>query len=122
MYSNLKKPGIFFFVYIFFISFSPAHGQARGSIPEALLRPAWGESSRYPVDIVIGEMGQGRAPYAAFTYASSLAAGLLSGQTSHPALASINPALRDNYLRALAGISPRSFRLHYRRRNFPRSR
>jgi len=89
----------------------PAYGQGRGSIPEILLRPSWGETSRYPVDIVIGELGQGRAPSAAYLYANSVAAGLLSGQKNHPALVSVNPALRENLLNSLGRIAPRTFRL-----------
>ena len=107
----MKISGIFYSLCLFSLILFPVHGQGRGSIPEILLRPAWGESSRYPVDIVIGELGQGRAQAAAFTYASSIAEGLLSGQMTHPSLVSINSALRENYLRSLANISPRSFRI-----------
>ena len=107
----MKKAGFFNFFLFFFILVFASHAQGRGSIPEALLRPGWGESPRYPVDIVIGELGQGRAPTAAYIYAGLLAQGLLSGQMSHNALTSINPALRENYLSQLSGISARSYRL-----------
>jgi hypothetical protein len=84
---------------------------SRGSIPEELLRPSRGEAPRYPIDTVIGELGQGRASQGAYTFANSISAGLLSGQIGHPALVSINPILREKYLYSLAGIAPRSFRL-----------
>jgi len=98
------------FLLLFIMSF-PVYGQTRGTIPEELLRPSRGEVSRYPVDAVIGELGQGRAPAAAYSYAVSVAEGFLSGQTSNPVLASISPDLREGYLYALARITPRSFRL-----------
>ncbi|MDR1838103.1 MAG: hypothetical protein LBQ93_00755 [Treponema sp.] len=96
---------------LFFIACFAAHGQTRGSIPEELLHPGRGESSRYPADTVIGELGQGKAPAAAYSYANSLAEGLFSGQMGNSALASINPSLREKYLTALGSISPRSYRL-----------
>jgi hypothetical protein len=111
VYSILKKNGIYYIICLFFITFLPVYGQTRGSIPEVLLRPGWGESARYPVDLVIGELGQGKAPAPAYTYANSIAAGLFSGQVTHPALVSIDPALREGYLKSLGKIVPRSFRL-----------
>ena len=87
------------------------YGQTRGTIPEELLRPNRGEGSRYPVDTVIGELGQGRAPSAAYSYAVSVAEGFLSGQVTNQALASVNPDLRESYLYTLGKIAPRSFRL-----------
>jgi hypothetical protein len=110
-YLILKKNGIYYCICLFFITFPLAHGQTRGSIPETLLRPGWGESSRYPLDLVIGELGQGRASAAAYTYANSIAAGLLSGQVTHSALVLIEPSLRRNYLNSLGKIAPRSFRV-----------
>ena len=106
---------VFGCVSLFFITaiFASAQGQGsyRGSIPETLLRPGRGESSRYPIDMVIGELGQGRASAAAYSFASSVAAGLLSGQMSHSALSSINPGMRESYLYTLGRISPRSYRI-----------
>jgi len=65
-------------------------GQSRGSIPEELLRPARGEAPRYPVDIVIGTLGRGSASNAAYTYANSFAARLLSGSVDIPAVSEIS--------------------------------
>jgi hypothetical protein len=83
----------------------------RGSIPEILLRPARGESSRFPIDTVIGELGQGRASAGAFSFANSVASGLVAGRPGHFALASVNPVLLDEYLASLARIFPGSYRL-----------
>ena len=106
---------VFSFFYLFLVTaiFAAAQGQGsyRGSIPEALLRPGRGESARYPIDLVIGELGQGRASAAAYSYANSVAAGLLSGQMSNSALSSINPGLRETYLSTLGRVSPRSYRI-----------
>jgi len=83
----------------------------RGSIPETLLRPARGESPRYPIDTVIGALGQGEASASAYFYANSVAAGLLSGEMGHPALSSVNSAVRESYLSALEVITPEKFRI-----------
>ena len=86
-------------------------GFNRGSIPEELLRPRRGESPRYPIDTVIGELGRGEAPADAYSFANLTAAGFLSGNTAHPALASINASLRENYFSSLKIIEPVSFRI-----------
>jgi hypothetical protein len=103
---------LFIHICFFFIfSVSIAQGQDRGSIPEELLRPRWSASPRYPADIVIGDLGQGSASYAAYSYANSIASALLSRQRGHPSLASVNPDLLNNYFYKLGGIAPVSFRL-----------
>ena len=86
-------------------------GGGRGSIPEELLRPARAEAPRYPIDLVIGELGQGRASSAAYAFARSIASALISGRMDHPALAVISPVIREAHLTALSGIEPDSFRV-----------
>ena len=83
----------------------------RGSIPEELMTPKRGEAPRYPIDTVIGALGQGEASDEAYSFAKSVAAGLFSGAHGHPALASMNAVLRESYLSALEDIDLRSFRL-----------
>jgi len=83
----------------------------RGSIPEELLRPKRGEEPRFPVDTVIGELGQGDAPLAAYSFAKTIAAGLISGNKEHSGLAGISAVLRDEYFSVLEEIYPRSYRL-----------
>jgi len=95
----------------FIVSVFAASQPARGSIPADLLRPGRGESAYYPVDMVIGELGQGKAPTAAYLFANSISSGFLSGQPGHPSLASINPETRDKCLRALSRISPSNYRV-----------
>jgi len=84
---------------------------SRGSIPEELLRPGRGESPRYPIDIVIGDLGRGRASAGAFSYAGTITAALISARPDHPLLASINSELRDSYLIAIDVINPISVRI-----------
>ena len=91
--------------------FSQRQESFRGSIPETLLRPARGESPRYPVDVVIGELGRGNASAGAFSFAGSVGSALLRRQMEHPVLASINPVSRESHLSALGAIAPESFRI-----------
>jgi hypothetical protein len=84
---------------------------SRGSIPEELLRPKKGEASRYPVDIIIGELGRGAATPAAFFYANSVTMAFMSGQMEHPALSSIDSSLRESHLSLLEVINPESYRI-----------
>jgi hypothetical protein len=102
-------------VCLFFLTvFAPAQEQEggyRGSIPVELLRPGYGESPRYPIDTVIGELGRGEASGAAYSFASSIAAGFVSGETGHSGLRTVNASLRENYLSALKIIEPGGYRL-----------
>jgi hypothetical protein len=106
---------IFFGILLLVISpaFAIPQGQnlSRGSIPEILMRPGRGESARYPIDIIIGELGRGDASAAAYFYANSVAAGLLSGRMDHPVLSSINSAVRETFLSELRAINPNNFRI-----------
>jgi hypothetical protein len=84
---------------------------SRGSIPEELLRPKRGEAPHYPVDIVIGELGQGTASDSAFSFANYICSGFLSGNMENSALASINSAVRESILSSLKIITPANFRI-----------
>jgi len=96
---------------LFLFTVSAVSAQDRGSIPEELLRPSWGESPRYPADTVIGELGRGRASDAAYLFANSVASALMSRQRANPFFASVSPALMDSYLNPLGRVVPQSFRL-----------
>ena len=101
-----------FFICLLLITQVFAFSQTRGGfIPEELLRPGRGEALRYPVDTVIGELGQGRASASAYAYANSAAGALFSGRLDHPALSSLNANLRESSMRALDSIDPRSYRV-----------
>jgi len=83
----------------------------RGSIPEALWRPARGEAPRYPVDTVIGELGKGKATEAAYNFAVSVCEGLLSGDAKNTSLATVNSASRESYLSTIEIIGPVGYRI-----------
>jgi hypothetical protein len=108
---------LFFFVPLCLASQNGADEQSgiqkpdRGSIPEELLRPRRGELTRYPEDTVIGELGRGGASSDAYSFANSVASGLLTGQMNHSGIDSISAGLRENYLAVLERISPQSYRI-----------
>jgi len=109
--NTINKRILVFICVFFIISVFTAHGQDRRSIPEELLRPRWGESPRYPADVVIGDLGQGRASAAAYSQANSIASALLSRQRGHPSLAGVSPDLLDSYFLTLGKTSPYTYRI-----------
>jgi hypothetical protein len=83
----------------------------RGSIPEELLRPRRDESPRFPIDTVIGSIGQGKASAEAYGFARKVAAALLAGNINAPALSSVKKVFLEGYMDALNVVNPRFFRL-----------
>jgi hypothetical protein len=83
----------------------------RGSIPEELLRPRKTESPRYPIDTVIGELGQGKAPKEAYDIARNAAAALLAGNTSASVLSPVKSVDRESWMAILNTINPQTYRL-----------
>jgi hypothetical protein len=84
---------------------------SRGSIPEELLRPRRDESPRYPIDTVIGELGQGNAPQAAYDCARRAANAFLSGTAGATVFSYADKIFIESCINALNTISPRYFRL-----------
>ena len=82
-----------------------------GTIPEELRRPRRDEFPRYPVDMVIGEMGQGKASKEAYEFAGRVASALLAGTMDAPALSSANRVFLESCMSALNVVNPRFFRL-----------
>jgi len=109
--------GLFLFISLSVVSWQSLFAQeqmevvSRGSIPEELLRPKRGESARYPIDTVIGEIGRGKASEPAFNFANNIGSALLEGDKENSALASIEKVERENLLNALEVIVPVSFRI-----------
>jgi len=89
--STLRLLALGLFLLIPLFAFSQGAESFRGSIPEVLLRPARGEAPRYPIDLVIGELGRGSASSGAFSFANSVAANIIAGRMEYPALRAINP-------------------------------
>jgi hypothetical protein len=86
-------------------------GFSRGSIPEELLRPRRGEAPRYPIDTVIGALGQGAASPEAYLFAREVLAALTAGNKDAPSLSAMNSVLLEGFLSLLETISPRSYRI-----------
>jgi len=89
----------------------PSEMPQRGSIPEELLRPRREEAPRYPIDTVIGTLGQGRAPREAYEIAQKAAAAFLAGNMNAPVFSSVNKVFLEGCMNKLETVSPRSFRL-----------
>ena len=88
-----------------------AEAMQRNSIPEELLRPRREETPRYPVDTVIGPLGQGTAPREAYEVARRAAEALLAGSKNAPVLSTVNSVFVESCISALNGVTPRLFRL-----------
>ena len=83
----------------------------RGSIPEELLRPRRDEAPRYPIDMVIGTLGQGQAPREAYTIAKNAAAAFLAGNMDAAVFSPVNKVFVESCMSMLNAISPQFFRL-----------
>jgi hypothetical protein len=83
----------------------------RTSIPEELLRPQRGEAPRYPVDTVIGPLGQGEVSGEAYLFARKVSAALTAGNQNDSSLEGMNSVSLEAFLSALSGIDPRVYRL-----------
>jgi len=93
-----------------------ANGEQAGAAenrtaPDLLRRPERGESPRYPQDIVIGELGQGKAPDGAYRYAKELIEALAAGSNKSPVVTAYPSILTESLLKNINGIGPRSYRL-----------
>jgi hypothetical protein len=89
----------------------PSESEAAATIPRALLRPQRGESVRYPSDLVIGELGRGAEPEAAFDFAWNFLAALVRRNKSAGGSAGLGETKTGRLLEALAAAEPRVFRL-----------
>lgn len=83
----------------------------RGSIPNELLRPRRDEAPRYPIDMVIGALGQGDAPREAYDVAVKAASAFLAGTPAASVFSSSNKVFIEGCMSALNVISPRYYRL-----------
>jgi hypothetical protein len=93
------------------VSELPDEGFGAGTIPEALRIPQRSEAPRYPKDMIIGELGRGRAPEEAYRYALLCMEALLAGSREAAPLLKEDKALIDRLFEELEPIAPRQFRL-----------
>jgi hypothetical protein len=111
IFKRLLMFSLFLFISMFAFPQETENNPSRGSIPEELLRPKRGEAPHYPIDIVIGELGQGTASDSAFSFANYICSGFLSGNADNPALAQVNLTMRESILSSLEIINPANFRI-----------
>jgi hypothetical protein len=83
----------------------------RGSIPEELLRPRRDEAPRYPIDTVIGTLGQGQVPREAYEIAKNAAAAFLAGNMNAPVFSPVNKVFVESCMSMLNTINPQFYRL-----------
>jgi hypothetical protein len=81
------------------------------TIPPELWRPSRGESPRFPIDTVIGELGRGEASEEAYHFARSVAEALMAVNSSDPSLSGMPQAELDGFFEAVREVGPESFRL-----------
>jgi hypothetical protein len=82
-----------------------------GPIPEVVRRPQRGESPRYPRDAVIGELGRGTAPEAAYRYARNCLAAVLANNQDSVYWSGFDAPLREEVFTQAGLINSRIFRL-----------
>jgi hypothetical protein len=81
------------------------------TIPPELWRPSRGESPRFPIDTVIGELGRGEASEEAYNFARSAAKALMAVNSSDPSLSGMPQAELDGFFEAIREVGPEFFRL-----------
>ena len=86
-------------------------GGQSGIIPDALRRPEQGEALRYPTDVVIGDLGQGKSPEKAYQFARELLVILLTGSKDAEIVKGAPSVLTEELLAEIKSLGPRSYRL-----------
>ncbi|GHT75830.1 hypothetical protein FACS1894124_7660 [Spirochaetia bacterium] len=79
-------------------------------LPEALKRPQRGEAPHYPQDVVIGVLGRGSAPDAAYRLARNILTALLNNEEAE-VLSGLAPLQTEEIARTLEPVSPTKFRI-----------
>jgi len=80
-------------------------------VPQALRRPERGEAPRYPEDLVIGELGQGRAPLGAYQFAQELLSALAGGRSNAPVVQRSSSLLGESVFEEISSLNTRSYRI-----------
>jgi len=76
-----------------------------GTVTLNLRQPQRGEAPRYPRDVIIGELGKGNAPGAAWNHAVSLCDALVAGSAETPVLQA-EGSLAERCLGELEAVAP----------------
>jgi len=80
-------------------------------VPETLRRPERGEAPRYPEDLVIGELGQGRAPIGAYQFAQELLSALARSRNDAPIVQRSSSLITESVFEEISAINTRSYRI-----------
>jgi hypothetical protein len=80
-------------------------------VPDALRMPERGEAPRYPEDLMIGELGQGKASAAAYLFARNSLSALIRGNNDYAAFAESGAILIENLIEEIAEIKTRTYRI-----------
>ncbi|MDR1143940.1 MAG: hypothetical protein LBK77_06965 [Spirochaetaceae bacterium] len=91
-------------------AFAQAPGGELSAILLDILRPQYGEESRFPRDYVIGELGRGGASEESYQAARRIMAGLVSGNAA-PVLADLPGGKRAAVLDSIRALGPRAWRI-----------
>ncbi|GHU84226.1 hypothetical protein FACS189473_0910 [Spirochaetia bacterium] len=80
-------------------------------LPEPLRRPQRGESPRYPQDTVIGPLGRGSAPEAAYRLARNILTALLMNNQNAESLSGMGSIRAEEIAQLLEPVNPAKFRI-----------
>jgi hypothetical protein len=84
---------------------------AGGIIPDLVRRPSKGEDPRYPRDMIIGDLGRGRASEAAYGFARSLLSALMGGGADSAILSGMSAPLRTEITGTFEAIQANKYRI-----------
>jgi hypothetical protein len=91
---------------------APEASEDSGDIlPEPLRRPQRGEAPLYPKDTVIGTLGRGSAPEAAYTLARNILTALLMNNQDAESLSGLGALRIEEIAQALEPVNPAKFRI-----------
>lgn len=110
MCAGRKIPGISLLFFLIPAAFAQAPGSEPSALPLDILRPQYGEESRFPRDYVIGKLGRGDASEESYQMARRIMAGLVSGNAAS-ALADLPGGKRAVVLDSIRALGPRAWRI-----------
>ncbi|MDR3276349.1 MAG: hypothetical protein LBT11_03920 [Treponema sp.] len=86
-------------------------GNSGGLVPADLRRPQYGEAPRYPRDVVIGDLGRGTAPEAAYAFARGVLQALLRDTWDSSFIRGLAQSRRGAFNTVLEAAAPDRYRI-----------